>query len=102
MTKIFKLLIIGLISSLFVIGCSSDEGIDPPIDTMEDVMDAMDDDTVEVDPEAGSLDGEPFEFLVDGTSDFVSNITVTGNVIGTHNTFVIVDEDGYIVVIPEL
>ncbi len=47
----------------------------------------------------GTLEGGPFEFIVDGTSDFVSGITLTGNV-GTNQAWVITDEQGNILGLP--
>ncbi|WP_194550284.1 T9SS type A sorting domain-containing protein [Zobellia nedashkovskayae] len=50
--------------------------------------------------EAGTLNGGPFEFYVDGTPDMVSGIAITGERSGKNSTFVITDEDGNILGIP--
>ncbi len=47
----------------------------------------------------GTLEGGPFEFFVDGTPDFVSGITLSGNA-GTNQAWVITDEQGNILGLP--
>ena len=49
--------------------------------------------------EGGTLEGGPFEFIVDGTPDFVSGITLSGNA-GTNQAWVITDEQGNILGLP--
>ncbi|MEO1012586.1 MAG: hypothetical protein AAFX53_14870 [Bacteroidota bacterium] len=51
--------------------------------------------------QAGVLSGGPYTFTVDGTSDFVSNITLDAtDAMGTNSTWVITDEDGTILGLP--
>jgi len=49
----------------------------------------------------GVLEGGPFEFCVDGTPDFVSDITLTGNE-GDNSAWVITDPDGNILGLPPM
>jgi len=49
----------------------------------------------------GTLEGGPFAFCVDGESDFVSGITLTGNE-GTTSQWVITDEQGNILGLPPM
>ena len=42
-------------------------------------------------PNAGTLSGGPFNFIVDGTPDMVSGISTDPNAVGTNSTFVITD-----------
>ncbi|WP_115462573.1 hypothetical protein [Winogradskyella aurantiaca] len=51
-------------------------------------------------PEAGTLEGGPFTFCVDGTPDMVSGITLTGTPVGTNSTYVITDDQGVILGLP--
>jgi hypothetical protein len=44
-------------------------------------------------PDAGTLSGGPFNFIVDGTADMVSGITTDPNAQGSNSTFVITDID---------
>ncbi|WP_299225909.1 hypothetical protein [uncultured Psychroserpens sp.] len=44
-------------------------------------------------PDAGTLIGGPFNFIVDGTPDMVSGISTAPNAVGTNRTFVITDID---------
>jgi len=46
-----------------------------------------------VTPNAGTLTGGPFSFIVDGTADMVSGIATDPNAVGTNRTFVITDLD---------
>jgi len=46
-----------------------------------------------VTPNAGTLSGGPFSFIVDGTADMVSGIATDPNAVGTNRTFVITDLD---------
>jgi len=51
--------------------------------------------------EAGVLSGGPYNFTIDGTSDFVSGITLDNtNVSGSLSTYVITDADGNILGMP--
>ncbi|MGB7393524.1 MAG: T9SS type A sorting domain-containing protein [Pricia sp.] len=50
--------------------------------------------------EAGILTGGPFEFEVDGEADFVSGITVTGDLVGANTTFIVTDDKGNILALP--
>lgn len=51
-------------------------------------------------PNAGTLTGGPFTFIVDGTSDFVSGITTDPDAIGSNRTFVVTDDIGNILGLP--
>lgn len=51
-------------------------------------------------PDAGTLSGGPFTFVVDGTADMVSGITTDPNAVGTNRTFVITDDAGNILGLP--
>ncbi|MEP1094445.1 MAG: anti-sigma factor [Cyclobacteriaceae bacterium] len=60
-----------------------------------------DDDGTTLTPNGGTISGGPFTFVVDGTSDFVSGITVDDtDVVGTNSTWVITDEDNNILGLP--
>lgn len=50
-----------------------------------------DDDDVQIIPNAGTLSGGSFSFVVDGQADFVSGISTDPNAVGTNRTFVITD-----------
>ncbi len=51
--------------------------------------------------DGGTLIGGPFEFCVDGTPDFVSDITLEGNT-GPNNAWIITDEEGNILGLPPM
>ncbi|MFP2997402.1 T9SS type A sorting domain-containing protein [Spongiivirga sp. MCCC 1A20706] len=51
-------------------------------------------------PDAGLLSGGPFTFTVDGTPDFVSGISLSGDRSGANATFVITDDKGNILGLP--
>ncbi|MGI9551144.1 MAG: T9SS type A sorting domain-containing protein [Aurantibacter sp.] len=51
-------------------------------------------------PDAGTLTGGPFEFVVDGSPDMVSGITITGTRSGSNSTFVVTSPEGDILGIP--
>ncbi|WP_075342748.1 hypothetical protein [Tenacibaculum agarivorans] len=51
-------------------------------------------------PMAGTLNGGPFNFTVDGTADNVSGITVTGTPVGSKSSFIITDDMGKILGLP--
>lgn len=52
-------------------------------------------------PEAGTISGGPFTFTIDGTSDFVSGITLDDtNAVGDNSTWVITDDTGKILGLP--
>jgi hypothetical protein len=51
-------------------------------------------------PDAGTLSGGPFTFVVDGMVDNVSGITTDANAVGTNSTFVITDDTGMILGLP--
>ncbi|WP_422083944.1 hypothetical protein [Ulvibacterium sp.] len=56
---------------------------------------------VEVVPVAGTISGGPFYFCVDGTSDFVSDVSIDNtDAVGANSTWVITDEDGNILGLP--
>ncbi|QCK15764.1 hypothetical protein [Mangrovivirga cuniculi] len=59
-----------------------------------------DDDDVTINPEAGTLDGGPFNFVVDGNPDMVSGITLSGDMRGSNSSFVITDDAGNILGLP--
>lgn len=63
--------------SLMITSCSSDDdnGSNPIV------------------PNAGTLSGGPFNFIVDGMADTVSGISTDPNAVGTNRTFVITDLD---------
>ena len=56
-------------------------------------------DVVRNQPEAGMLTGGPFDFCVDGTPDFVSGITLTGES-GPNTGYIITDDQGTILGLP--
>ena len=55
---------------------------------------------VRAETNAGMISGGPFAFTVDGTSDFVSGITLDGTATGTNSTWVITDDSGNILGLP--
>lgn len=59
-----------------------------------------DDAVLAIVPNAGTLTGGPFTFVVDGTPDFVSGITTDPNAVGTNRTFVVTDDQGNILGLP--
>lgn len=60
-----------------------------------------DDDAVQaIVPNAGTITGGPFTFIVDGTSDFVSGIATDPNAVGTNRSFVVTDDLGNILGLP--
>ena len=64
--------------SLFITSCSSD-------DDNSSIMPVV--------PNAGTLTGGPFSFVVDGVADNVSGVSTDPDAIGTNRTFVITDLD---------
>ncbi len=52
-------------------------------------------------PEGGTLEGGPFEFCVDGESDFVSGIVLSGNS-GSNSQWLITNEQGTILGLPPM
>jgi hypothetical protein len=52
-------------------------------------------------PDAGVLSGGPFTFVVDGTADFVTGVSTDPNAIGSNRTFVITDDQGTILGLPQ-
>ncbi|WP_117584380.1 hypothetical protein [Neotamlana sedimentorum] len=59
-----------------------------------------DDDTNLVATNGGTLSGGPFTFYVDGTSDYVSGISLSSDVEGANSTYVITDDAGTILGLP--
>lgn len=60
-----------------------------------------DDDSTIVNPDGGTISGGPFTFIVDGTPDFVSGITVNNSTaVGSESTWVITDEANNILGLP--
>ncbi|MDT0552033.1 hypothetical protein [Urechidicola vernalis] len=59
-----------------------------------------DDDDIVIVPNAGTIAGGPFTFIVDGTADYVSGITTDPNAVGTNSSFVITDDQGLILGLP--
>ncbi len=59
-----------------------------------------DDDGTVITPDAGTISGGPFTFVVDGTSDFVSGITVSSDAVGTNSSWVITDDNNNILGLP--
>ncbi|WP_152611334.1 hypothetical protein [Psychroserpens mesophilus] len=51
-------------------------------------------------PNAGTLTGGPFTFIVDGTPDFVSGISTDPDAVGSNRTFVVTDDQGNILGLP--
>lgn len=51
-------------------------------------------------PNAGTINGGPFVFEVDGVPDLVSGITLDGTATGTNSTWVITDDQGVILGLP--
>jgi len=51
-------------------------------------------------PNGGTIAGGPFNFIVDGTPDMVSGITLDGTQTGTNSTWVITDDAGNILGLP--
>ena len=65
------------------------------------LVSCSDDDTAPIIPEAGTISGGPFTFVVDGVADFVSGITLDNpNAAGTNSTWVITDDQGEILGLP--
>lgn len=50
--------------------------------------------------DAGTINGGPFNFTVDGTPDMVSGITLDGTAVGSNSSWVITDEAGTILGLP--
>ena len=60
-----------------------------------------DDDATPIVPEAGTLNGGPFNFIVDGVPDFVSGISLDNpDAAGSNRTYVITDDQGTILGLP--
>jgi len=59
-----------------------------------------DDDVQPIVPDAGSISGGPFTFVVDGVPDNVSGITLDGTAVGTNGSFVITDDQNNILGLP--
>ncbi len=59
-----------------------------------------DDDGTVITPSAGTISGGPFTFVVDGSSDFVSGITVSDDAVGTNSSWVITDDNNNILGLP--
>lgn len=59
-----------------------------------------DDDNTSITPDAGTLTGGPFTFLVDGNPDFVSGVATDPDAVGTNRSFVITDDAGNILGLP--
>ena len=59
-----------------------------------------DDDNTTITPDAGTLSGGPFTFIVDGVADFVSGISTDSDAVGTNRSFVITDDAGNILGLP--
>ncbi|NMM47898.1 hypothetical protein [Marinigracilibium pacificum] len=59
-----------------------------------------DDDDDMVNTEAGTLNGGPFNFVIDGNPDMVSGITQSGDMRGSNSSFVITDDAGNILGLP--
>ena len=56
---------------------------------------------VRTQPEAGTITGGPFEFIVDETADFVTGIAVDNeNASGVNSSWIITDETGKILGLP--
>ena len=51
-------------------------------------------------PDAGTITGGPFTFIVDGSADFVSGISTDPNAVGTNRTFIVTDDLGNILGLP--
>ncbi|MCB4798982.1 hypothetical protein [Neotamlana laminarinivorans] len=59
-----------------------------------------DDDTNVVSTNGGTLSGGPFTFYVDGTSDYVTDISLSNDIEGENTTYVITDDAGNILGLP--
>ncbi|WP_235835800.1 hypothetical protein [Cognatitamlana onchidii] len=59
-----------------------------------------DDDIVVLIPEAGTITGGPFTFIVDGTADFVTGISTDPDAVGTNRSFIVTDNQGKILGLP--
>nr|WP_321223321.1 hypothetical protein [uncultured Psychroserpens sp.] len=78
-----KMFLAVLALSVFATSCSDDD------DSVSPIV-----------PNAGTITGGPFTFIVDGNSDFVSGITTDSNAIGTNRSFVVTDMQGAILGLP--
>lgn len=63
------------------------------------MMSCNDDDDM-IQPQAGTISGGPFTFVVDGIPDFVSGISVAAGAVGTNSSFVITDDQNNILGLP--
>ncbi|MEQ8711387.1 MAG: hypothetical protein RIC80_00120 [Cyclobacteriaceae bacterium] len=82
MKKLNLLLMLFALTSVMV-GCGDDDDVAPTV------------------PNGGTISGGPFEFVVDGTPDMVSGITLDDtDVVGANSTFVITDDAGNILGLP--
>jgi len=59
-----------------------------------------DDDDASPGPQAGTLTGGPFTFVVDGVVDNVSGISVDGDPVGAESSFIVTDEENNILGLP--
>ncbi|MEM9326423.1 MAG: hypothetical protein AAGA85_12225 [Bacteroidota bacterium] len=59
-----------------------------------------DDDVDPIVPDAGTISGGPFTFVVDGMADMVSGITLDGSQVGTNSSWVITDDQNNILGLP--
>ena len=64
------------------------------------MVSCADDEPSPIVPDAGSLSGGPFTFVVDGVADNVSGITVEGDPVGSNSSFVITDDQNNILGLP--
>ncbi len=68
--------------AILISSCGDDDPVDPVL------------------PEAGSITGGPFTFIVDGIADNVSGITLDGTAVGTNSGWVITDDQNNILGLP--
>ncbi len=78
-----KLILAAMALGLFLTSCSDDD------DSVQPIV-----------PNAGTMTGGPFTFIVDGTPDFVNGISTDPDAVGTNRSFLVTDDQGNILGIP--
>ncbi len=64
------------------------------------VMSCSDDDEATAQVNAGTISGGPFSFVVDGTADFVSDVSTDGTASGTNESWIVTDDQNNILGLP--